>query len=1378
MPRILATSLLAFALSLATFSLANGIDRLVFEPPASLDNGKRIVLVSGDEEYRSEESCPMLAKILSQRHGFHCTVLFAIDPANGYIDPNHTQNIPGLEALYDADLMILGTRWRRLPGEQLQPILDFLNSAKPIIAFRTATHAFNNENKYGGYDWQNFGKNVVGENWLNHHGKHKVEGGRAMVEAENAKHPILNSVGDIFTWSDIYGIAHLDQKAATVLLRGAVTETLEPDSKILNGPKNDPMMPLAWLKSYPTPSGDDKGLCFATTAGAAYDLQDVDLRRLFVNAAYDLLDLPVPAEANVDYIDPFDPSFYGFQDKGYFQKRKLLVSDYRIGHSARSILSPEELDTLEKQTPNPTSSIDVKKNARLVVLGNGLSERMLHHGHFETELHLRFPNSGLTVRNLSRSGSTPGFRPHPSRNSQWAFPGAAEFHPNLQHHSGEGHYPTEDEWLAGLEPDIILACYGYNESFNGPEGLESFRRELSAFVDHSLNTSYNASAPPQLALASPIAFQNLSDTHDLPNGKKENANLAIYTQAIKEVADERGIVFIDLFTPTKELFDSTSEPLTVNGAHLNDSGYRQLAPLLASLLFPESKRSPKLANRADDLTALVLEKDWYWFHDYKMPNGIHAYGRRFEPFGVENYPEEVEKVRQLTANRDLAIHALLQGQTFDLASADRSTRTLSEIKSNAPERANNSYRYGQDALDSFTLADGYQIELFASEKEFPNLANPAQLSFDNQGRLWVSVLPSYPHFRPGDPQPNDKLLIYEDTDGDGKADKETVFAENLHLPIGFELGPEGVYLSQAPNLVRLLDRDGDDHADHREILLSGFDTHDTHHAISAFTADPSGAIYMGEGVFLHSNVETAYGPIRSVNGGFYRFSPQRQKLERIVQTHTSNPWGIAHDQWGQEFFLSTSEPDMYWMLPVQVKPSYGQLIVGTESIVPDTHRVRPTSGLEFVSSRHFPEQVQGDYLLNNCIGFLGAKQHSISDSGAGYISDFRQDLFQSTDPNFRPVDLEFAPDGSLYVVDWHNQLIGHMQHNARDPLRDHAHGRIYRITHKNRPLVPNFNLTEASVTQLVESLSLPELRTRYRIRRELRGRPPEQVLPVLIDWIVNLDTNDPREGHHKLEALWTSWGLNQTNTDLLRELLNSDSHHIRSATVRVLRYNSHMLEDHADLLARAASDTHPRVRLEALIAASRLDIPESKSIVELAGSQPLDKWTRQAYSQALVNLGGTPEVKIENKEVTAPAHLTNTEQQRWEIGYEIYRREGHCITCHQEDGGGLPAASFPPIAGTEWTNGHPERLIDLTLHGLMGPIEVKGTNYAGHVPMTQFNGLLDDQEIAAVLTYVRNAFGNQASVVTPEQVAKVRASSQGKAGFWTAETLDKKYDIH
>lgn len=1374
MKHLLLALSLVLALSPRVFSAAP-TDHLVFDPKPGTANGRHIVLISGDEEYRSEESCPMLAKILSQKHGFKCTVLFAIDKETGVINPNDSSNIPHTEALNDADLMIIGTRWRKLPGEQLQPILDYLNAAKPIMAFRTATHAFNNADHYGGYDWQNFGKMVVGENWLSHHGRHKVQGGRGIIVDKNANHPVLNSVSDIFTPSDIYGIDYLDQDAAVVLLRGAVTETLDPSSLPVKGEKNDPMMPLAWLKTYPSPDGTKTGHCFGTTSGAAVDLRWEDLRRLFVNAAYHLTGLEVPERADVTPVDPFDPSFYGFMPKDYFLRRQLHVADFALGSSAKAILSEPELQDLERQRAEVDRTLDAPKTSeRIVLLGNGLGERMIQYGYFETELQLRFPEQNLIIRNMCHPAYTPVFRPHPSRKTQWAFPGGENLRPEYKIHSGIGHYPYPDEWLTTLEADTIFAFFGFNESYDGPEGLEKYRNELRAFVEHTLDQRYNGETAPQLVLISPIAFQDLSALQDLPDGVKENTNLALYSGVMKEVANEFDLHFVDLFSATTTWYATDDTRWTVNGAHLNEAGYQRLAPELANALY--GIKSPGAEPFRDKVHDAVQEKNWIWFNDVQMLNGVHSYGRRWKPFGNVNYPEEIEKLRQMSQIRDEAIWDALEGNEYDLRSADATTRRLTPITTNAEERRQNYYLYGDDALQRFSLAEGYKIELFASEKEFPDLANPCQLSFDNQGRLWVSCMPSYPHFKPGDPRPNDKLLILEDTDNDGKADKSTVFADRLHVPVGFEFAPEGVYVSQSPNLILLRDTDHDGVADSREIILTGFDSHDTHHAVGAFCADPSGAFMMCEGVFHHTNVESAYGPIRGVNGGFFRFSPQRQHLERTVQTNIPNPWGVAFDEWGQDFFLITSGTDMHWMLPVEVKAKYGVSTRGTENLIEKDHRVRPTSGLEFVSSRHFPEDVQGDFILNNSIGFLGAKQHTLKDDGTGYQSKHRHDLFTSSDPNFRPVDVEFAPDGSLYVVDWHNQLIGHMQHSARDPLRDHAHGRVYRVTYPSRPLVEPAKVAGASIETLLENLKLPEYRTRYRSRRELRGRDPETVTKAVSRWVNRLDRNAADYERHLLEGLWVSWGMNDVDTDLLRNLLNAKSFKARAAAVRVLRYNTHLFSDHVELLSQAAVDPEGRVRLEAIIAASWLDNHDGLAILELAGEHPIDKWMKNAYNTIKANLTGVAPV-LASDGPPAPDHLNQSARTQWLKGAEIYKRDGHCTTCHQPDGQGLAAAGFPPLSGTEWVNGDVDRLIKLTLNGLHGPIEVKGKQYPGFVPMTQFRGLLNDEELAAVLTFVRNSFGNKSSAIDAARVKELRQETETKGGFWNPAELLKLHPV-
>ena len=1016
----------------------------------------------------------------------------------------------------------------------------------------------------------------------------------------------------------------------------------------------------------------------------------------------------------------------------------------------------------------PGGKVSLDTEHRIVLVGNNLCSRMINYGHFETELFSRYPEHKLFIRNICDGGNTPGFRPHSGRPSPWPFPGADSLQTELANSSGsKGHFESSDDWLYSLRPDIILAFFGYAESFEGEAGLKSFEQELRGFIRHTTSQYYNKETTPQLVLVSPIAFQNLSEYRDLPNGVIENKNLALYTERMQSVALEEGIPFIDIFNPSKKWFLANYN-LTIDGFQLSEEGYKKLAPFLSDQIFGKLNRKNN-AEYAQILSA-VNDKNWLWHNDFKIPNGVHVFGRRYNPFGPENYPFELRKIRQMTAIRDSAIWLAAAGKTLNVEQADKSTLKLPDVSTNYSEEPESAeYLYGEQALQTLKTAEGFKVDLFASETEFEDLANPVQLSFDNKGRLWVAVMPSYPHYKPGDSRPNDKLLILEDTDNDGKADKQTVFAQDLHLPLGFEFAPEGVYVSQGTNLVLLKDENGDDKADKKEIILSGFDDHDTHHAHSAYCADPSGAIYMGEGVFLHTNVETAYGAVRATNGGFYRYQPQRNHLERTAQLAIPNPWGIAFDDWGQPFFAETSGPDVRWMMPGTVKPYYGEATHKSYSLIEKAHLVRPTSGLEFVSSRHFPPTLQGDMLINNTIGFLGMKMHQMTDDTTGYDCKHRLDLLVGSDLNFRPVDMEFAPDGSLYLVDWHNILIGHMQHNARDPLRDHAHGRIYRITYPSRPLVEPAHIDGATINTLLENLKLPEYRTRYRTRRELRARDKEAVLSKLTKWVTDLNKEDPGYEHHILEALWVSWGLNDINTDILAKVTNSSDFRARAAAVRVIRYMKHQLPNYKALLMELADDPHGRVRLEVITAASWLPEAEGLEILDKVGRHKLDRWMVHAYETARAHVSGLPLKRKENKEIYT--HLEGTERESYIRGKEIYLREAHCGTCHQENGLGLQASSYPPLTNTKWVVGSKERLIRLTLNGVMGPMEVLGRDYPGAVPMSQFRGLLSDREIADVLTYVRNSWGNKASPIIPEEVRRIRIATEDKSGFYTASEL-------
>jgi len=299
---------------------AGAKDWVVYEGKEGPGKGKHIVFIAGDEEYRSEEGLPMLARILAARHGFDCTVLFSLNPADGTIDPNNQTNIAGMEALKGADLLVMQLRFRELPDDRMKFFVDYFNAGKPILAIRTATHAFqysrNKQSPYAKFDWQSkewpggFGQQVLGETWVSHHGSHGKESTRGVLNRQFKDHPILRGVEDIWGPTDVYGIVHLP-KDAQVLVYGQVLEGMKPTDKPVAGPKNDPMMPLIWIRDY-TGEGGKSSRIFCSTIGAAVDLESEGLRRLFVNAIYWGLGMEgkIPAKASVDYVGEYRPTIF------------------------------------------------------------------------------------------------------------------------------------------------------------------------------------------------------------------------------------------------------------------------------------------------------------------------------------------------------------------------------------------------------------------------------------------------------------------------------------------------------------------------------------------------------------------------------------------------------------------------------------------------------------------------------------------------------------------------------------------------------------------------------------------------------------------------------------------------------------------------------------------------------------------------------------------------------------------------------------------------------------------------------------------------------------------------------------------------------------
>ncbi len=845
-----------------------------------------------------------------------------------------------------------------------------------------------------------------------------------------------------------------------------------------------------------------------------------------------------------------------------------------------------------------TKPLALQAGDHVCLVGNALGERLQHHNQWESLLHQRNADLQLTVRNLCFPGDEPNER---IRSLNFGDP---------------------NKHLTHSEASVVMYFFGFNESFDGEAGIDDFKKDLTKVVNETKATDYG-NGNPRVALVSPIAFENTGDAN-LPDGTEHNERLAMYTDAIKQVAIETDVAFVDVFTPTKELFEKSDKRLTLNGCHLNDDGYAAFAFVFDAALFGDGGADSVDAR----VQAEVDDKNFHWWHRYRAVNGFSIYGTRGSAGsdGTYNNTDVMERERaildQMTAIRDQRIWKLAAGETVSAEADDSGTLPFITPKTNVGgdddpnakrgKLGSLEYRSAAEQQALFKLADGFEIELVASEEQFPELANPVALNFDNKGRLWVATMPSYPHWKPKS-KLDDKLLILEDHDGDGKTDECKTFLGGLHQPTGFELTADGAYIAEQPDILLATDTDGDDKADTVVRKLFGFDTADSHHGIAAFEWGPGGNLYFQEGTFKFSQVESPYGLTRLAEAGIWRYHPKTEAFGVFSNFAFANPWGHVFDRWGQNFIGDASPGNSYWAAPISGRIDYplkhpggsqhgrvAKLGGGDPKYNFPTFykkRTRPLSGCAMISSRHFPEDMQGNFLVTNVIGDRGVLNHAVTEEGSGFVGKEVPPLLMCDDGNFRPVDLQIAPDGSLYIVDWHNALIGHLQHNLRDPSRDHSHGRIWRVKHKTRPLLEPAKIAGEPIEALLELLKVPEDRTRYRVRRELASRDTNEVMTALAAWMNSLDSGDEDYSHHMLESLWMHQTHHIINDELLKQLLSADDHRVRAAATRVLSFWIDEVPDHMELLASAIADEHPRVRLEAVRAVSFLSGDEA---IELA----------------------------------------------------------------------------------------------------------------------------------------------------------------------------------
>ena len=850
---------------------------------------------------------------------------------------------------------------------------------------------------------------------------------------------------------------------------------------------------------------------------------------------------------------------------------------------------------LAKAHAQDAAKLELKIGDHIAIIGNTLAERMQHDGWLETILQCRFPEHELVVRDLGFSGDEVTTR---LRSAGFGSP---------------------DEWLTRVKADVIIACFGYNESFAGKEGLEKFKQELDEFVKHTLSQNYSGKGAPRLVLVSPAPHEKLPDPN-LPDPKANNERLEMYTAAMAEVAKANGVPLVDLF---HTLTEHGKGPLTTNGVHLNSRGNLLAAATIELTLLGNLKE--RESDYVAKVRAAVLDKNYYWFHRYRTVDGYSIYGGRADLTFVDGQTNrvvmqrEMEVLDAMTANRDKRIWDA--ARNIDSKVDDSDTPPFIPVKTNKPgplPGGLHEFIGGEAAIERMTVHPNMKVNLFASEEQFPELVNPVQMAVDTKGRIWVAAWPTYPHWKPKE-EMNDKLLILEDNDGDGRADKCKTFAGDLHNPTGFEFWNGGVLVAMAPDLLFLKDTNGDDVADVRQRVLHGLDSADTHHTANSFTLDPGGALYFQEGTFHHTQVETPWGPPqRCANAGFFRYEPRTQKFDVYITHGFANPHGHVFDRWGQDFVIDGTGANPY----------HAALFSGHLDF-PDKHnrppqlyqqRTRPCPGAEILSSKHFPPEMQGNLLVGNVIGFQGILQYQIRDKGASFEGIEVEPILSSSDPNFRPTDFEIGADGALYFGDWQNPIIGHMQHNLRDPSRDRTHGRVYRVTYQGRPLSHSPKIAGEPIERLLDLLKEPEDRVRYRTRIELSGRDSQEVIDAVKKWAAALDKHEPEYEHQLLEALWVHQSQNVVNVDLLHRMISSADFRARAAATRVLCYWRDRVPQALELLKKLAADEHPRVRLEAVRAASFFTEPEAVEVPLISAEHASDEYitfTRDETMRAL-----------------------------------------------------------------------------------------------------------------------------------------------------------------
>ncbi len=821
--------------------------------------------------------------------------------------------------------------------------------------------------------------------------------------------------------------------------------------------------------------------------------------------------------------------------------------------------------------------IEFMDGEKVVFLGDSFIEREQYAGWIELAATTQFPERNVTFRNLGWSADTPA---GDSRNGLSLVQAGRE-------PAGEGWNQLLKQ-LSEYKPDVIVLGYGTAASLPGGNDPETFRANLTHLLDEApkatgKETRFLILGTPRLKLGD--ERKGFWDQHkdkdiwdciwDQASRDRQEAIEAI----LSETSAQRNIPFVSMD------FLENYASLFQNPIHLNSDGYKAAARIIEKSLGWDPKRWDK-GQQAELLRQHIIRKNEWFFHRSRPANMAYIFGFRKGEQGRN--AGEIPQFDALIAEEEAIIakmRALSRGALIPMKKA----RTESAFAAKTP----------QDH-PKFTVADGFEVSLWA---ENPLFHKPTQMNFDPQGRLWVTSCLSYPQIEVGQ-TPDDKAIIIEDSDGDGKADKSTVFADGMLMPTGLLPADGGVYVAQSTDLLHFKDTDGDGKADVKTRVLSGFGTEDTHHNLHTLRRGPDGRIWMNQSIYTRSDVETPHGIVRLKSGGIFRFDPRRVELKPTYFGFW-NAWGHEFDKHGQSFLTDgAGGTGINWGLPGATYEAFAGGKKALGGVSPGGHP--KFCGLEIIESAHFPADWQGnmitcDFRAHRVVRF------SITDEGAGYVTQRLGDLLSTDSANFRPIDVKLGPDGALYIADWSNPIINHGEVDFRDPRRDREHGRIWRVAKKDSPLVAKRDFTKLPGTELVAALGSANRYDRDQATAVLYDSHPHTLQAAL-------ESASKTEGTAALNAsrlLASRFGKSMDAIPAgITAALNSETPEIRAAAVRLLTDPNHLIKPEAldAAFRKSIADPSPRVRLETIRALADSFDTNSLDIALNALKHPRDRF--------------------------------------------------------------------------------------------------------------------------------------------------------------------------